>query len=79
VYQISVRSTKRSERGVLWGSTPRLLSPGSDNKVAGILDLIHFDVCGPMSSVSSSGFVYYVTFIDDFSKKSWIFIMKTIG
>jgi transposase InsO family protein len=45
----------------------------------GILDLIHSDVCGPMSSTSLTGCLYYVIFIDDFSQKSWIFFMKTKG
>ena len=53
--------------------------PSNDNRVASILDLIHIDVCGPMSSASLIGFLYYVFFIDDFSQKSWIFFMKTKG
>ena len=28
--------------------------------------IIHSDVCGPMSSSSLTGYVYYVSFIDDF-------------
>jgi transposase InsO family protein len=53
--------------------------PSSDSKVVGILDLIHSDVCGPMSSASLTRSLYYVVFIDDFSRKSWIFFMKTKG
>jgi hypothetical protein len=64
---------------VLWESTPRIDFPSSDSKAASILDLIHFDVCGPMSSASLSGCLYYVIFIVDFSRKSWIFFMKTKG
>ena len=29
-----------------------------------------------MSSSSLSGYVYYVSFINDFSRKTWIYIMK---
>jgi len=53
--------------------------PSSDSRAAGILDLIHADVCGPMSSTSLSGSLYYVVFIDEFSWKSWILFMKTKG
>jgi hypothetical protein len=50
------------------GKYAKTTFPSSDNIVAGILDLIHIDVCGPMSSASLTGFLYYVTFIDDFSR-----------
>ena len=36
-----------------------------DTKSEGTLELIHSDVCGLMPSTSLSGYVYYVTFIDD--------------
>jgi transposase InsO family protein len=51
----------------------------SDSRAAGILDLIHSYVCGPMPSASLTGSLYYVVFIDDFSQKSWIFFMNTKG
>ena len=41
------------------------------------LDLIDSDVCGPMSIATVQGASYYVTFIDDFSRKTWIFFRKT--
>ena len=33
------------------------------------LQLVHSDVCGPMTVVSMGGEQYFVTFIDDFSRK----------
>ena len=39
-----------------------------------ILEIVHSDVCGPMYSSSLSGYVYYVSFIDYFSRKTWIFL-----
>ena len=50
--------------------------PSSESKAKGIFEIIHFDVCGPMSSSYLSRYVYYVSFIDDFSRKTWIYFMK---
>ena len=51
--------------------------PSSDSRSAGTLDLIHSDLCGPMSSMSLRGYEYYVTFIDDHSRKTWIYFLKS--
>ena len=48
----------------------------SDSKSVGVLDLIHYDLCGPISVVSLRGFEYYGTFIDDHSRKTWIYFLK---
>ena len=50
--------------------------PSSKRKAKGILEIIHSDVCGLMSSSSLRGYVYYVSFIDDFSRKTWIYFLK---
>ena len=44
----------------------------SDTKTKGTLELIHSDVCGPIPSISLSGYEYYITFIDDYSRNTWI-------
>ena len=44
--------------------------PSSKSKAKGILKIIHSNVCGPISSSSLSRYVYYVSFIDDFSRKT---------
>jgi hypothetical protein len=42
-----------------------------------ILELVHSDVCGSMLVASITGSMYYVSFIDDFSCKTWIYFLKT--
>lgn len=42
----------------------------NDNRSKGILDLVHSDVCGPMSDKTLGGNLYYVSFIDDYSHKT---------
>ena len=44
--------------------------PKSDSKAKGILDIIHLDICGPMQTTSLSSYVYYASFIDDYSHKT---------
>ena len=50
--------------------------PSSECKDKRILEIVHSNVCGPMSSSSLRGYVYYVFFIDDFSHKTWIYFLK---
>ena len=40
-----------------------------------ILQLVHSDVCGPFRTNSLGGAQYFVTFIDNFSKKIWIYFL----
>ena len=42
----------------------------------GILDYIHSYVWGPSPTVSFGGSLYFVTFIDDFASKVWIYLLK---
>ncbi|KAJ3698209.1 hypothetical protein LUZ61_001914 [Rhynchospora tenuis] len=52
---------------------PFSLSTTSSSKP---LELIHSDVWGPAPVCSSNGFRYYVLFVDDFTKYTWIFFMS---
>jgi hypothetical protein len=56
--------------GCAQGKNIKNLFPKKDNKAEGVLELIHSDVCGSMPSSSISGYVYYVSFIDDYARKT---------
>jgi transposase InsO family protein len=44
-------------------------------RVSSPFELIHFDVWGPIN-LESNKFHYFVTFVDDFSRMTWLFLMK---
>jgi transposase InsO family protein len=37
--------------------------------------LIHSDICGPITPTSNGNRRYILTFIDDFSRKTWAYIL----
>lgn len=51
----------------------------SGTRAGQLLELIHTDVCGPMSVRTHAHYRYFVTFIDDFSRKLFVYPMKTKG
>ena len=63
-------------KGCAQGKNVKSLFPSSDSKAKGILGIVHSKVCGPITATSLSGYVYYVSFIDDYSRKTWIYFLK---
>ena len=47
------------------------------NRATEPLALIHSDLCGPMPTESVGGAVYFITFIDDFSRYCTVYVMET--
>ena len=64
-------------RGCALGKNAKKSFPDSESISKEILDLGHSDLCGPMIVASLGGYHYYVTFIDDYSRKTWIYFLKT--
>ena len=48
-----------------------------DPRTKSHFELVHIDVWGPSRSTSTLGFRYFVTFIDGYSRCTWLFLMKT--
>ena len=40
------------------------------------LEIVHSDLCGTLPSASFSGFKYFLTFIDDYSIRTWVYFLK---
>ena len=39
------------------------------------LKLVHNDVCGPFNTQARGSYEYYVTFIDDYSRYEYVYLM----
>jgi hypothetical protein len=64
-------------KGCALGKNAKKPFSSSNNRSKEILDLINSDVCGPMPVKSLGGSLYYVIFIDDYSRKTWLYLLKT--
>jgi hypothetical protein len=59
-----------------YGKHKRVRFPSSATRAKGILELIHSDVFGLVHVPSLGKSVYYVSFIDDFSRNTWIYFLR---
>jgi GAG-pre-integrase domain len=43
------------------------------NRMTDVLELIHTDICGPFPTATRNGHVYFISFIDDYSRYGYIY------
>ncbi|KAJ0912622.1 putative RNA-directed DNA polymerase [Helianthus annuus] len=48
----------------------------NEKRSSHVLDLIHCDLWGPAPIMSTDGYLYYVIFVDDFSRCTWFYPLK---
>lgn len=58
------------------GKSHKLPFPKSKSQASKPLKIIHTDLWGPAHTISKHGFRYYIMFLDDFSRYSWIYPLK---
>jgi transposase InsO family protein len=58
------------------GKQPRVSFKTGSHTSKGVLDYVHSHVWGPVSVSSHSGAHYFISFIDDYSRKVWIYFLK---
>lgn len=49
----------------------------SEKRATRVLEVVHSDVCGPVTPVGHDGSRYYVSFIDDWSRFAMVFTMRS--
>lgn len=40
------------------------------------LEIVHADICGPITPTTSGGNRYFLLFVDDYSRKMWVYFLK---
>ena len=63
-------------RHCVYGKQNRVSFPYGAKRVNKILELVHSDVFQPVSVPSLGKSVYCVSFIDDFSRNTWIYFLR---
>lgn len=66
--------------GCLMGKQTRKAFPGQTNfNSKQVLELVHGDICGPIEPTTPAGNKYFLLLVDDYSRKMWIYLLKTKG
>jgi hypothetical protein len=60
----------------LLGKMTKMPFLGFIERASDLLELIHTNVCGPMSTAARGGYQYFITFTDDLSRYGYVYLMK---
>uniref|UniRef100_A0A2N9FJA4 Integrase catalytic domain-containing protein n=1 Tax=Fagus sylvatica TaxID=28930 RepID=A0A2N9FJA4_FAGSY len=60
----------------LAGKMHQLPFPSSNKQVQSPFELVHSDLWGPAPVVSTNAFRYYLVFVDEFTKFTWVYLLK---
>ena len=61
----------------LLGKQHRVSFSNKSTKKSEILELVYYDVCGLIEVKSIGGYKYFVTIINDASRKTWVYLLKS--
>ena len=54
----------------------RVSFPSKESRSLHPFDLVHSDVWDPCQYSTMSGYRYFITFVDDHSRMTWIYLLK---
>ena len=63
--------------GCVLGKQTKVSFGIAEHKSKDVLEYVHTDVWGPAPCLSYGGARYFVSFVDDFSRKVWVYFMKS--
>ncbi|TQD88564.1 hypothetical protein C1H46_025883 [Malus baccata] len=58
-----------------WEASKRLFSKWQA-RAKSVLEMVHSDLYGPINPVSNGNKKYFISFIDDFSRKTWVYFLQ---
>ncbi|CAH2109079.1 unnamed protein product [Euphydryas editha] len=58
------------------GKQNRLPFAHEGNRSTELLEVIHSDICGPMENLSLGGARYFLIFVDDYSRMTYVYFLK---
>ena len=72
-----IKATTEICKGCVVGKHPKhKFDWGEASRASCLLGLIHSDISEPMPTTSMNGSRYFLTFIDDFSRYTWVLFIK---
>ena len=76
----SIKKEEQVYEACILGKQPREPFPiGKAWRASRPLELVQTDLCRPMRTTSKGGNRYFLTFIDDYSRKTWIYLLKEMS
>ena len=60
----------------IYGKQHRIRFVCSSKHSAAVLELVHSDIWGPAPVLARDGAKYFLTFIDNFSRKVWVYLIR---
>ena len=61
------------------GKMIKRLFSSKGNRAKDLLELVNTDVCGPINVIARGGYEYFITFIDDYSRYGYIYLMHRMS
>ena len=62
----------------LLGKMTKTLFSGTMERANDLLEIIHTDICGPISVEARGGYRYFLTFTDDLSRYGYIYLITQV-